>query len=173
MVAKQSQKTANDTKSIAFETRRDSTAMKTIASLTMIYLPSTFMATVFGTGFFNFGSNGSGKLLVNSEIWKFIVVAIVLTLVTNSIWIWLNKFGAPSFFTWAASTVQLLDQLDVKQNSRHETNASKRAFKTARRSSRTTTINEVDHESVSRTQVLHRTLVAGATEQQRNGNEMV
>ena len=35
---------AEASRRIAFETKRDSDAMKTIAALTMIYLPATFVA---------------------------------------------------------------------------------------------------------------------------------
>ena len=37
---------AEASRKIAFETKRDSDAMKTIAALTMIYLPATFLAVI-------------------------------------------------------------------------------------------------------------------------------
>lgn len=75
--------------------------MKTIASLTMVYLPSTFVATIFSTGFFDFGSDGTGDLSVNVDIWKLIIVAAVLTTLTISVWIFLNKHGVPRLLRWA------------------------------------------------------------------------
>lgn len=60
--------------------------MKKIASLTMMHLLSTFISTAFGTGSFNLGSDGSGKLVFNRETWKLILVAPVLTLATHSVW---------------------------------------------------------------------------------------
>ncbi|KAB8336979.1 hypothetical protein FH972_021283 [Carpinus fangiana] len=97
MIAKQAQRTAD-------ETRKDSTSMKTIASLTMVYLPSTFAATLFSSTFFTFG--GAGTLTVNTDIWKFIVVAAVLTGITIFVWTWLNKFGVPIWLKWAQSQPQ-------------------------------------------------------------------
>ena len=52
------QKVAKDSKDIAEAARRDSIVMKTTASLTMIYLPATFMAAIFSTIFFNTDENG-------------------------------------------------------------------------------------------------------------------
>ena len=109
MIAKQSQRTADESKNVAVETRRDSTSMKTIASLTMIYLPSTFVATIFSTGFFDFDSNGTGSLKVNVDIWKFLIVAAVLTMLTISIWIYLNKHGVPRLLKWAERGRQQTD----------------------------------------------------------------
>ena len=94
MIAKQAQCTAD-------ETRRDSTAMKTIASLTILYLPSTFVATMFSTTFFTWGSNGN-TLAVRTDIWKLIIIALVFTVLTIFIWSWLNEFGLPPFLRWAS-----------------------------------------------------------------------
>lgn len=99
MIAKQSQRTADESKNVAVETRRDSTSMKTIASLTMVYLPSTFAATIFSTGFFNVPGDGSA-LVVSSAIWKFIIVAAILTGITIGVWVYLNKCGVPRFLSW-------------------------------------------------------------------------
>ena len=101
MIAKKSQRTADESKSVAVETRRDGTSMKTIAGLTMIYLPSTFVATIFSTGFFNVAASGSGNLTISREIWKFIIVAAVLIVLTITVWIFLNKHGVPSVLKWA------------------------------------------------------------------------
>jgi hypothetical protein len=75
--------------------------MKTIASLTMVYLPSTFLATIFNTGFF---STASGTLEVSSEIWKLVICSGVLTFITIFVWVWLNKRGVPFFLRWAKSS---------------------------------------------------------------------
>lgn len=94
-------KIAEQSKKIAEETRRDSTSMKTIASLTMVYLPSTFAATVFGTGFFTYEVNGKTAFHVSSQIWTLIVVGVALSVLTVGIWIWINKFGIPMQLNWA------------------------------------------------------------------------
>ena len=99
MIAKQSQRTADESKNVAVETHRDSTSMKTIASLTMVYLPSTFAASIFSTGFFSVPSSGSA-LVVSSAIWKFIIVAAILTSIAIGVWVYLNKCGVPRFLSW-------------------------------------------------------------------------
>jgi hypothetical protein len=71
--------------------------MKTIAGLTMVYLPSTFVATIFSMGFFGFGDGGTGPLMVKRDIWKFAVIAIGLTAVTIVCWVYLNAHGLPGW----------------------------------------------------------------------------
>ncbi|KAF4342492.1 hypothetical protein FBEOM_3578 [Fusarium beomiforme] len=69
---------------IAIATKLDSEAMITIAKLTMLYLPPTFIATLFGMGIFNFDfENGkNGHLVMSNQWWLYIVFAIPLTLGT-------------------------------------------------------------------------------------------
>ncbi|RKL33081.1 hypothetical protein BFJ72_g10097 [Fusarium proliferatum] len=69
---------------IARDTKLDSEAMITIAKLTMFYLPSTFVATLFSMGIFNFDfDNGkNGRLVMSSQWWMYIIFAIPLTLGT-------------------------------------------------------------------------------------------
>ncbi|KAF5707637.1 hypothetical protein FGLOB1_6858 [Fusarium globosum] len=69
---------------IAMATKLDSEAMITIAKLTMFYLPSTFVATLFSMGIFNFDfDNGkNGRLVISSQWWMYIIFAIPLTLGT-------------------------------------------------------------------------------------------
>lgn len=69
---------------IAIATKLDSEAMITIAKLTMFYLPSTFVATLFSMGIFNFDfDNGkNGRLVMSSQWWMYIIVAIPLTIGT-------------------------------------------------------------------------------------------
>ncbi|KAH7215691.1 hypothetical protein DER44DRAFT_856318 [Fusarium oxysporum] len=69
---------------IAIATKLDSEAMITIAKLTMFYLPSTFVATLFSMGIFNFDfDNGKdGRLVMSSQWWMYIIIAIPLTIGT-------------------------------------------------------------------------------------------
>ena len=82
-IAEQSRRIADESKAIAAETRRDSTSMKTIASLTMVYLPSTFAASVFSTGFFSF-TEASG-IEVSSQLWILVLLALVMSVLTVGI----------------------------------------------------------------------------------------
>ncbi|KAF9768021.1 hypothetical protein IL306_014738 [Fusarium sp. DS 682] len=69
---------------IAIATKLDSEAMITIAKLTMFYLPSTFVATLFSMGIFNFDFDDGkhGRLIMSSQWWLYIIFAIPLTLGT-------------------------------------------------------------------------------------------
>ncbi|PMD27018.1 hypothetical protein NA56DRAFT_562050, partial [Hyaloscypha hepaticicola] len=75
---------------IAEDTRRDSSSMKTIAVLTLVFLPATAMASIFSMSMFNWQAQDGGTV-VSSKIWIYVVVAVVLTCVVLIIWIlWFN-----------------------------------------------------------------------------------
>lgn len=81
---------AEASRRIAFETKRDSDAMKTIAALTMVFLPATFVATLFGMVFFTTESSSGSGFRVNSLWWIYLAVTIPLTMLTVGVWLgWL------------------------------------------------------------------------------------
>lgn len=70
--------------------QNDSAAVKTIALLTLIFLPGTFIATVFGMGFFNFSQADNTQLLqwsVSKDIWVYWAITIPVTGVTVLGWL--------------------------------------------------------------------------------------
>ncbi|KAI5860607.1 hypothetical protein GGS23DRAFT_599415 [Durotheca rogersii] len=75
---------------IALETKRESTQMRSIALLTMIYLPISSVATVFSMNLFNWEA-GDGEPVVSHYIWVFIVFAVGFTAITLSVWIYLTR----------------------------------------------------------------------------------
>ncbi|KAL8653138.1 MAG: hypothetical protein Q9226_003963 [Calogaya cf. arnoldii] len=77
---------ADASRRIAFETRRDSDAMKTIAALTMVFLPGTFVATLFGMVFFTVDNASGSRFQVNPLWWIYLAVTIPLTMLTIAIW---------------------------------------------------------------------------------------
>ncbi|KAN0102708.1 hypothetical protein V8E51_011021 [Hyaloscypha variabilis] len=69
---------------IALSTGRDSRHMRSIAIVTMVFLPGTFFATVFSMTFFNwFGTPGK---VVSSYFWIYIVITVFFTLLTLGCW---------------------------------------------------------------------------------------
>ncbi|KAI0408982.1 hypothetical protein F4802DRAFT_593834 [Xylaria palmicola] len=62
---------------------RDSAAMKTLAFLTTLFLPGTFVATIFSTGLFNW--QGDGKV-VSDLFWVYWALAVPLTIVVGAGW---------------------------------------------------------------------------------------
>jgi Mg2+ and Co2+ transporter CorA len=105
-------KIADESTNIGRKTRRDTTSMKTIATLTMFYLPATFVCSLFGTNFFALNTNGGGRpVFVVFELWwVYLLVVIPLTLLTFGIWIWwmrrassiskLYQEGKPCIIEW-------------------------------------------------------------------------
>ncbi|KAK0671005.1 hypothetical protein QBC41DRAFT_63488 [Cercophora samala] len=75
---------------IARETRRDSSAMKSIALLTMVFLPGTAIATVMAP--FTRISDEDDKLQLSAHFWVFWAVAGPVTLAVLAIWgIWIQR----------------------------------------------------------------------------------
>ncbi|KAH9239325.1 hypothetical protein K456DRAFT_1861459 [Colletotrichum gloeosporioides 23] len=77
--------------------QRDSEAMKTVAFLTLLFLPATFVSAVFSTTFFEFDS-GSGEWLMSDKFWVYWVVAIPVTIVTALMWYHWQRIFPPTLF---------------------------------------------------------------------------
>ncbi|KAI3337470.1 hypothetical protein HD806DRAFT_40700 [Xylariaceae sp. AK1471] len=69
---------------LAHASKRDSTAMKTLSLLGAIFLPGTFLASVFSMTFFNFNVDKGSE--VSQELWIYFVVTIPLTLAIVGAW---------------------------------------------------------------------------------------
>ncbi|KAL9595938.1 MAG: hypothetical protein Q9179_004791 [Wetmoreana sp. 5 TL-2023] len=74
--------------SIAHEARQDGAAMKTIALVTMLFFPATFVSSFLGTNLVTLDTSPDGKTrFVFSEFWWiYLVSAVPLTLVTLGGW---------------------------------------------------------------------------------------
>ncbi|KAI1340871.1 hypothetical protein F5Y15DRAFT_34877 [Xylariaceae sp. FL0016] len=70
---------------IALDTKRESSQMRSIAILTMIYLPLSSVAAIFSMGMFNW-MPGEGESIVSKYIWIFVVLAAGLTTLTLLAW---------------------------------------------------------------------------------------
>ncbi len=83
-----SQIIATESASIAQGARQDSYAMKTIAVLTIFFLPATFISSLLGTNLFALDTSGNGKakLIVSELWWIYLVSAVPLTLFTLLVW---------------------------------------------------------------------------------------
>ncbi|CAF3621925.1 unnamed protein product [Fusarium graminearum] len=84
--ARTNQEIARVNLKVAQMTRLDSSLMRSIATLGMIFLPATFVSTFFSMDFFQWsGEDGKNQELISSYFWVYIVVAIGLTVLTMSI----------------------------------------------------------------------------------------
>ncbi|KEZ45114.1 hypothetical protein SAPIO_CDS2547 [Scedosporium apiospermum] len=70
---------------IATATGRDSRHMRSIALVTMIFLPGTFFASVFSMTFFDWNGSGDGNI-VSGYLWIYIVIVFIFTVVTLGCW---------------------------------------------------------------------------------------
>ncbi|KAI1376664.1 hypothetical protein F4677DRAFT_69868 [Hypoxylon crocopeplum] len=86
---------ASQQRRVAHATKRDGTAMKTLSLLGAMFLPGTFMASIFSMTFFdfnvgpNFGdpSDSSGEgAQVSNQLWIYFVITVPLTLVIVLAW---------------------------------------------------------------------------------------
>ncbi|KAH8811199.1 hypothetical protein F5884DRAFT_781458 [Xylogone sp. PMI_703] len=64
-------------------------AMKTVAFITLVFLPSTFVSAIFSMSFFNYSAD-SGKWAVSDKFWMFWVFAALATLFTFVAYHWAN-----------------------------------------------------------------------------------
>ncbi|KAK7966582.1 uncharacterized protein PG986_000859 [Apiospora aurea] len=92
-IAESTMKTTNLTVEISKAAQRDSSHMRSIAVLTMAFLPGTFVATVFSMTFFDW--QGSAESILSPYIWIFVAVTFALTALTLAIWrFWVASKGA-------------------------------------------------------------------------------
>lgn len=77
---------------IARDTKADSASMKTIAVLTMIFLPATAVSGFFGMAFFDVSDDG--VLISSALVWLFAAVTVPLTVLIFLVWVfWDSLLG--------------------------------------------------------------------------------
>ncbi|KAL8691787.1 MAG: hypothetical protein Q9218_003063 [Villophora microphyllina] len=80
--------------SIAHETRQDGAAMKTIAFVTMLFFPATFVSSFLGTNLvaLDTGPDGRTRFVFSDLWWIYLVSAVPLTMLTLvSWWYWITR----------------------------------------------------------------------------------
>ncbi|KAL4912907.1 hypothetical protein BDW62DRAFT_9601 [Aspergillus aurantiobrunneus] len=78
------------------DARSDSNMMKTVAVVSMVYLPGTFVSGLFGTNFFSFQADPGNTWLTADEFWIYWAVTVPLTLATVAVWAvwhWRETYG--------------------------------------------------------------------------------
>jgi len=113
-------KIAEESTNIAHETRKDSLAMKTIVTLTILYLPASFVCSLFGTNFFAFDTDekSHNNSVVSGLWWLLIAVAVPVTLATFGIWLWWIRLQG-------SNRKQPMKREDVKEKGNHQRYSSK------------------------------------------------
>lgn len=72
--------------SLAEASKRDSSSMKTIAGMTLIFLPPTFICSFFSMSFFNFEATGTKSLWVYVATAAPLTVVVILTWIAYNLW---------------------------------------------------------------------------------------
>jgi Mg2+ and Co2+ transporter CorA len=81
--------------SMSARSREDSYSMRSIAVVGLIYLPATFVSGIFGTNFFQFGTDQLQKgWKVSEDFWLYWAITVPLTLGTVLIWTCAFHWGA-------------------------------------------------------------------------------
>jgi len=75
--------------------KHDSESMKTIAVVTLFFLPVTFVSTIFSTGIFNFHATEGDQLqVVSSYGWLYLLLYILSTCITLILWVCWYRWGS-------------------------------------------------------------------------------
>ncbi|KAF2230834.1 hypothetical protein EV356DRAFT_579711 [Viridothelium virens] len=78
---------AKDSRTIALASQHDSDSMKTIAIMTMVFLPGTFFATFFSSPWFQWNSSP----VIQSQFWTFWAFTIPVTALVFALWFGITK----------------------------------------------------------------------------------
>ncbi|KAH0443364.1 hypothetical protein CKAH01_02849 [Colletotrichum kahawae] len=80
---------AGEQRRLAHASKRDSTAMKTISLLGAVFLPGTFLASVFSMTFFDFAKDADP--VISKSLWVYFAITIPLTVVIVVGWIMFDR----------------------------------------------------------------------------------
>lgn len=82
---------------ISQATQHDGAAMKTVAVITLLFLPSTFISTIFSMSFFVFDPGEDGEdgrpasWKVSGMIWLYFLLVVPLTTAAMGTWFWWQR----------------------------------------------------------------------------------
>lgn len=87
---------AGEQRRLAHAAKRDSNSMKTLSLLGAIFLPATYLASLFSMTFFNFQDQNPPESeepagVVSPLLWVYFVVTIPLTAAIVMFWRWWDK----------------------------------------------------------------------------------
>lgn len=83
---------AGQQRRLAHSSKRDSASMKTLSLLGAVFLPATYLASLFGMNFFNFQQDGADDAPVISPLlWIYFVITVPVTVVIVMFWRWWDQ----------------------------------------------------------------------------------
>ncbi|KAM0436898.1 hypothetical protein ACHAPT_002611 [Fusarium lateritium] len=80
---------AGEQRRIAHASKRDSTAMKTLSLMGALFLPGTYLASVFSMTFFNFETDADP--VVSIQLWVYFAIAVPVTALIVGCWMYLDR----------------------------------------------------------------------------------
>ncbi|KAJ2914152.1 hypothetical protein MD484_g6251, partial [Candolleomyces efflorescens] len=109
---------ADYTSKIAVETQKDSTSMITMSTVTMLFLPGTFVSALFSMVFFEAGGDSTGYLTVTRGWWLYPVITVPLTVIVFLVWnIWRTRRSRRQLkeLNDGSPTAELYDSIRVEK----------------------------------------------------------
>ncbi|RAH41868.1 uncharacterized protein BO95DRAFT_372208, partial [Aspergillus brunneoviolaceus CBS 621.78] len=64
----------------------DSSTVKSMTLVTLIYLPASFVSSILGMNLFDFDGGEKGSFTISKQFWIFVILAVPLTLLTLASW---------------------------------------------------------------------------------------
>ncbi|KAM0562190.1 hypothetical protein ACHAPJ_002635 [Fusarium lateritium] len=80
---------AGEQRRIAHASKRDSTAMKTLSLMGALFLPGTYLASVFSMTFFDFGKDADPVISV--ELWVYFAITVPVTALIVGCWMFIDR----------------------------------------------------------------------------------
>jgi hypothetical protein len=93
---------------IARAVRKDSIPMRTIAYVTLVFLPGALVAAIFGMNFFQFDPE-TRKLVVGRNFWHYLAITLPVTILVVGVWNAWN-FSEKRKGTWFDKHMSTLNQ---------------------------------------------------------------
>ncbi|KAK3320295.1 hypothetical protein B0T19DRAFT_434228 [Cercophora scortea] len=76
---------------MAVKTKQETVSMHSITILTLVFLPGTFLATVFGSGLMRWDDDGGGWSARTPGLQLFLAICLPMTTFTIGLWLFLNS----------------------------------------------------------------------------------
>lgn len=101
---------------LAEKNARDSSSMRVLTIITMVYLPCTIVSNFYSTQFVSQveSDNGHTRLEYSQNAWLFFAISIPLTVFTISVWyLWINAAKMLQFVARQGDRRNLLQAIRV------------------------------------------------------------
>ena len=81
-------------------TQSDSSAMKSVAFVTLTFFPATIISSIFSMQFWNFSPEAANTRVLSDKFWLYWAFTIPLTVITSALCVYLRIVPSLRFGTW-------------------------------------------------------------------------